>query len=85
LARPPFSKDGLLQVGEPPLQANGLPAHFTLGASSALGQHAATPGHGEAARAKGTPAAAQPHAAFNSSAALPLPDRMHVTLFFRSL
>jgi hypothetical protein len=26
----------MLQVGDPPLQDNGLPAHFTLGASSSL-------------------------------------------------
>ena len=63
--------DGLLQVGNPPLQENGLPAHFTLGASASLAKK-------EAARRSST-------FARRVTGELPSPDRMHVTLFFRQL
>lgn len=105
------------QVGEPPLQENGLPAHFTLGSASSHSGH----GHGPMGKAPvaagaggtgsgsgnsgsgaagggcrsskggsrsggvGKEASREPSAAELLRASLPPADRMHVTLFFRSL
>jgi hypothetical protein len=70
-------------VGEPPLQANGLPAHFTLGESS---KPELTPG-GASSSSSSTQSKTKTsgQGTASKSSALPLPDRMHVTLFFRSL
>ena len=105
-----------MQVGEPPLQDNGLPSHFTLGASASL--TAKSLSHKEKAQQKGETMASNAQSApppsshekdseggeeegGQTAAAcgrgsqqlsqrliegdLPPPDRMHVTLFFRSL
>ena len=79
--------DGLLEVGDPPLQDNGLPAHFTLGASSSSlrnkrPQDGSGKGGGKGEAQSSAEAMEKTREKLRN---LPPPDRMHVTLFFRSL
>jgi hypothetical protein len=69
-------------VGEPPLQANGLPAHFTLGESS---KPELTPEGTSSSSSTQSKAKTSGQGNASKSSALPPPGRMHVTLFFRSL
>mmetsp|Transcript_13212 Transcript_13212/g.17125 ORF Transcript_13212/g.17125 Transcript_13212/m.17125 type:complete len:554 (-) Transcript_13212:146-1807(-) len=119
-----LTDDGLLQVGDPPLQENGLPAHFTLGASSSLstkrGHHSSHHrsnasqqtqqqmpaqlvsglSRQNSSRSLTSNSTVGTMSVYNQSSShnyhggsnrhgkvkeLPPPDRMHVTLFFRSL
>mmetsp|Transcript_6263 Transcript_6263/g.14386 ORF Transcript_6263/g.14386 Transcript_6263/m.14386 type:complete len:483 (+) Transcript_6263:58-1506(+) len=82
-----LSDDGLLEVGDPPLQDNGLPAHFTLGASSSSlrnkrPQDGSGKGGGKGEAQSSAEAMEKTREKLRN---LPPPDRMHVTLFFRSL
>jgi len=77
-----LTTDGLLQVGEPPLSGNGLPSHFTLGASSSLsGKDLVAPVEQQQQQQR---SASGVHT-IDGQRVLESPDRMHVTLFFRSL